>query len=109
MIFEHLSHATTTALFGRAFSEGMSRWSMCACVIRMMSSCCNCAGASGGSTTRFGPIVRIESNDMPTRENRLGSESTRVPKKFISTVAWPRFAIVSELSGHEAGSSCGCE
>ena len=46
---------------------------------------------------------------MPTRENRVGSESTRVPKKFISRAAWPRFAIVSELSGHDAGSRRGGE
>src|ERR1035441_4319655 len=82
---------------------------MCACVIRMTSMCCNCAGVSGGSTNRFGPIVRIEPIDMPTRENRVGSESARVPKKFMSRAAWPRFAIVSELSGHDAGSRRGCE
>src|SRR5208283_4488695 len=69
----------------------------------------NCAGVSGGSTNRFGPIVRSESIDTPTRENRVGSESTRVPKKFMSRAAWPRFAIVSESSGHDAGSRRGCE
>src|ERR1035437_8326464 len=106
---EHCSHETTTALLGSALSDGRSRWSMCACVIKMRSTYCNRSGVSGGYTNLFGPIVRIEPIDMPTCENRVGSVITRVPKKFMSRVASPRFAIVSELSGHDAGSRGGCE
>ena len=91
----HPVHAITTALLGSARSDGRSRWSMCAWVIRMTSRLCNCAGASGGAVFRRGPMVSSEPIESPTRLNSVGSLSTRTPHQFISSVEWPRSAIVS--------------